>query len=310
MTRRVLITGAGGFIGGALLSELRSDCEVWAVSGSGESRFPDGVHALRIDLSRPQASAELREALPAQPFDAVLHLAALTPRLGAVELERFFAVNTYAVRYLMNGLPAAPRRFAFFSTVDVYGRQHGGDVFHDDSPVAPTGYYAVSKYAGERVALAWQEESGCPVDVFRLGQVYGPGDPTRKAVPAFVAAAAAGEAPIIQGTGDELRQPIHLRDVAGAVRCWLEHPPPATGRTLLLAGEERITIRGLASLVMAKAGLAGEPRLVPRAAGAEPVHCRCDVSRAETELGWRPVLSLETGIGQLLAGRRAGTGGP
>ena len=108
MKKRVLITGAGGFIAAALLQELGRDCQIWAVSKSGRVSVPADGQLLEIDLALPGASAQLRAALPQHPFDAVLHLAALTPRSGAIEMERCFAVNAFATRYLLDGLPVAP----------------------------------------------------------------------------------------------------------------------------------------------------------------------------------------------------------
>jgi nucleoside-diphosphate-sugar epimerase len=308
MTRRILITGANGFIGSALLEVLAAEYEIWAVSRNAMGAAPHGCHQIQVDLSCPEATGTLREKLPAEPFDAVLHLAALTPRSGVREMERLFAVNTFGTRYLLDGLAVAPSRCACFSTVDVYGRQGADDIFCEDYPVAPSNHYALSKYAGERVACGWERESGCPVDIFRLGQVYGPGDPTGKVIPAFCTAAIAGNPPVIVGPGDDLRQPIHVRDVVAAVRSWLDKDPPAVGRTFLLAGLERISVRDLAYLVMAESGMEGEPLITPQVQSGRPFHIRCDIHRTEVELGWVPSVPLHSGISEILRRMRSEKG--
>ena len=98
--------------------------------------------------------------------------------------------------------------------------------------------------------MLWARTQGVSATILRLGQVYGSGDPYTKVIPTFCQAVSGGLAPVVHGSGDEIRQPVHIRDVVAAVRAWLRKPPGTTSEILLIAGMEQITIRDLARLVM------------------------------------------------------------
>jgi nucleoside-diphosphate-sugar epimerase len=256
--------------------------------------------SLQLDLADAGSVDRLRTDLPRVPFDAVLHLAARTPRVGSGGVGAFAATNILGTEHLLAGLPAAPRRFAYFSTVDVYQHPSGTATLTEDSPVEPESAYAISKYAGERVVWLWGKNHGVPATIVRLAQVYGPGDPTAKAIPTFAAAVAAGRAPIVHGSGEETRQPIYIQDVVGAVQTWLCKAADDAHGTLLLSGRELITIYQLACLVMTVAGVSGSPQRVPLAQGKIPRQERFDATRTEQQLGWRASTSLKEGIRSVL----------
>lgn len=298
---RILITGASGFIGTALIRSLAPEYEVWAITWSCPEVEKVVAHHLRADLSRDDSVEILRSSLPSEPFFAVLHLAACTPRSGEKQLAAFLAANTLGTERLLSGLPVTPHRFAYFSTVDVYGRPGMDAVKAEEASVAPESHYAISKYAGERVALSWCGEHGLPYAVFRLGQVYGPNDPTGKVIAAFCGGAAAGLSPTICGTGDDMRQPIHVWDVVGAVAAWLKRPAFQGAKTFLLAGRERVSIGELAHLVSHVAGISAKPRFVPCGRSMR-IDYLFNTEYTENELQWSPAITLRMGIAELLKG--------
>lgn len=276
---------------------LAADYEIVALTRQGTSASAKTV--VQVDLQDPGAAPGLRTALAGGPLTAVLHLAAATPRLGGDDLGEMLAVNAVGTQRLLAGLPAPPGRVGCFSTVDVFGRPAGEEELDERSPVDPATHYALSKYAGEQAARIWCRHQGVPLLTLRLSQVYGPGDPTPKVIPSFCRQAAAGRAPTVRGTGEEVRQPLHVDDVVGAVRAWLARPWLTPTDTVILAGPERTSVRDLARLVMRCAGLAGEPETLPGPAGP-PVHYRFRLSHAQDVLGWSPRVGLAEGIESVL----------
>jgi nucleoside-diphosphate-sugar epimerase len=296
---RVLVTGASGFIGGALYRELaRLGCEVWVVARQPMTLL-DAARMVTADLSQPSTAAELRRRLPRGAFEAVFHLAAMTPRHGGEGLGDLLTINALGTERLIQALTGPPARLAYFSTVDVYGPRRGAAVLNEETAVAPLTPYAISKYAGERIALVAASRSSVPLTIFRLAQVYGPADPTAKAIPSFCAAVAAGRRPVVRGLGAEVRQPIHVSDVVSAAVRWLEQPPGSTSETLLLAGAEQVTIVQLAQLAMDVGGMRGAP-IQEGSSAASGLDYRLDARRTEAELGWSPRVSLRDGMSDLL----------
>lgn len=282
----VLVTGASGFVGRTVAAALATDFEVWALTRS------------EVDLDEPDSAERLRRWLPAQPLEAVLHLAARLP--GGGDLEAMIATNAVGTHLLLAGLPAPPRRFGYFSTVDVYGIPPAKGAISEDSPATPATAYAIAKYAGERLAWAWCRPRGVAFTTFRLSQVYGVGDPTPKVIPSFCAAAAAGSAPAVHGSGAQLRQPLHVRDVAAAAVAWSKLETAAAPEVLLLAGQERVSVLELARLVMSLARLPGSPGTAPGGGERAQSTQAFDTRRTEEALGWRPQVTLETGLREIL----------
>jgi nucleoside-diphosphate-sugar epimerase len=295
-----LITGATGFVGKALSLALGSEYEIWTLIRN-RGRGGESSRAIQADLARPEALNVLREKLGNVPFRAVLHAAAHTPRMSSDNaLEDLIQANVLGTHRLLTALMTPPGRFAYFSTIDVYGHPTGGQVVSETMSPAPLSYYAVSKYAGERVVMSWARNRGLPAAIFRLSQVYGPGDLSSKAIPSFCSAAKRKRRPVVHGSGEELRQPIHIDDVVSAVCAWLRLPAVPESALYLLGGPEQIRILELARLVLKVHGRGGEPDCRPLLVPAEPVHYRLDFARTQEALGWEPRVFLEQGIRSVL----------
>ena len=265
MRQRLLVTGGTGFVGRALINVLTADYEVFTLQRRALAYSPHAT-VIEADLVSANAWSRLRAALPNEPFDAVLHLAVQwkgstkdAPGSGASDLAQLIDTNTLGTECLLESLAVPPRRFAYFSTIDVYGELTRDMITTEQSPVNPLTNYAISKYAGERVVDRWSRKYGVPSVIFRPAQVYGAEDRTSKAIPAFCAAVASGNRPVVAASGADVRQPIHIDDVVSAVLAWLVSPVTSMNEMLLIAGSEQVTIKDLAQLVMEVGGLTGPP---------------------------------------------------
>lgn len=281
---RVLVTGAAGYVGRAVVEALTAaGHEPVALVHSHRNGLPGGVEVRAGDLEQP---ASLVQALDG--IEAVCHLAGLTRARESWEHPlRYFAVNTSGTINLLAAMETVGvDRIVFSSTGSIYGapeRQPMGEDLPDDPPHP----YAVSKLAAEH-ALEWQARAGrLSVTVLRLFNVAGRLDPDTTRIVPRVLAAARGEALRVNGDGTAVRDFLHVDDAAAAFVAALDRGPAAGDARRYNIG------RGIGASVMevvaAVEEVTGQPLSVERRPpAAEPARLICDLSRALTELAWKP----------------------
>jgi UDP-glucose 4-epimerase len=199
-------------------------------------------------------------------------------------------VNVAGTARLLAALPPSLGGFCFASTLDVYGPPRDCPV-REDHPLAPVTHYAASKVAAEALLDAWSGRHGVPLAVLRLAHVYGPGDPSAKAIPSFLGACLRGERPTVRGDGSDVRDYVYVEDAADAVVQALERRAAGTFNVASGAG---VSIRELLAAVRLATGSSVEPRWLPAARAASRVVL--DPGRARVALGWEPRIGLAEGL--------------
>jgi GDP-4-dehydro-6-deoxy-D-mannose reductase len=289
---RVLVTGAGGFVGRHLLAELGAG----AVAGTADVTDGDVL------------AAELRAVAPA----AVVHLAAASSvaeswRDGA-EVWRVNALGTVT---LLDAVAAeAPgARTLVVSTGEVYGPTPERPAREDD-PVAPLSPYAASKAAAELAAERAARAEGLDVVVARPFQHAGPGQDERFAIGSWTHQIArlerAGGGELEVGDLSVRRDLTDVRDVVRAYRLLLDPSVPggtynvASGRAVPLAEAVATLVRLARAPVTVRENPARTRRVdVPVLAG--------DPARLRAASGWEPELNLERTLADALEAARAAT---
>jgi GDP-4-dehydro-6-deoxy-D-mannose reductase len=290
MTGPILITGAGGFVGGYLLAEL------------GDEAVPS-----QADVTDP---ASVAQEVAAVAPGAVIHLAALSSVAGSwhagAEVWRVNAIGTVNVLDAVAAeQPAA--RLLVVSTGEVYGR---ADVFPtpEEAPMRPISPYAASKAATELACEQAARANGLDVVVARAFPHVGPGQDERFAVASWAAQIsrleARGGGTLTVGDLSVERDLTDVRDVARAYRLLLE-PAVAAGTYNVASGR---AVR-LAEVVETLVGLAQCPVAVEvdeaRLRTVDiPILCG-DPTHLREATGWNPTIPLDQTLADTLSAARA-----
>ncbi len=316
MNERVLVTGAGGFIGSHLAADqLRRGRTVVALDLHLDRLAPLGaradLHRIEGDVADPAVQARAVRGV-----DTVFHLAAA--HLGASIPEAEFArVNVAGVRTLVDASAAAGvRRFVHCSSVGVYG-EVTDPPYDEDSPCRPELAYERTKLAGEAVVLE-AARAGFPGVVLRPAWVYGPGCPRTEKLFRSIGKGRF----FLVGKSDTLRHCVYIRDMLDAFELAAQREA-ATGGVFVIADARAIPVRDLVREIARLTG-ASMPRTVPRPVflagalvlegafgllGKEPPISRrtmrffsgntaFDISRAREALGYEPRWDLPHGLAE------------
>lgn len=312
----IAITGATGFLGGALARRLLALGQPVIALGRNTEKLAAlkalGAQTLCADLSvcAPET--------PAVQADALVHCAALSSAWGT--REAFHAANvegTHNAIVLARRMGA--RRIVHISTPSLYFRFRDQPFMREDAALpSPVNTYAATKREAEAIVLAAGDLD--PV-LLRPRGIYGAGDTAL--LPRLLRAAKAGPLPLIRG-GAAKTDLTHVEDVVSAVLAALQATPGLTQRIFNISGGEALPIRKIAEAAAARAGATvrwrstpanilltaartlefastlhpgrPEPRITAYSAGLFAYTQTLDITAARNHLGWQPRISFEEGL--------------
>jgi len=305
---KVFITGALGFIGGAIAARLRSD----GVQVTGvDARADPGLGVCAGDVSTPGSWQE-----HAAGADAVIHTAAIVSfRAG---LEDFHRVNVLGTRNALDcALSAGAGRFIQLSSVTVFGNDFPDGVV-EEHPVRLLGVpYVDTKIAGEQIVLQAHAAGEAQVTVIRPGDVYGPG--SRPWVLTPLHEIQRGRL-VLPAGGKGIHSPVYVDDLVEGIIAAVRSPA-AAGQVITLSGGEGVSTGEYFGRI---AWMAGKPRVrtaptrlllaltgaqavlerrLSRAGEINPAAVRYmtrtgtySISKARRMLGYEPRVGLEEGM--------------
>ena len=293
---RILVTGAGGFVGGHLLPALAA-------------RLPEAeVLTPAFDVADRAATDSAVQA--ARP-DALVHMAAISAIPAAREdPDRAWQVNLHGTLNLARAVLAhAPGcAFLFTGSADSYGASfRAGDALNEDAPLAPQNTYAATKAAAD-LALGAMASEGLRAVRLRPFNHTGPGQTGAFVVAAFARQAAriaAGlQPPLMQvGALDPRRDFLDVRDVCAAyAECVARADTLEPGLALNLASGTPRRIGDVLRDLLDLAGVDAELRTDPARLRSGDIKLACgDAARARALLDWAPRIAWRDTLADVLA---------
>jgi len=304
---RILVTGAGGFIGSHLAERLAPANELVLVDdfsvGSRENLADvadlGNVRVVEADVRSREAMLDLCAGV-----DVVFHLAISCLRTSLRDPELSHDVNAGGTLSVCRAAHACGvRRLLYVSSSEVYGSAETVPM-SEEHPLRPTTVYGASKLAGELYALAFLRTYGLPVSIVRPFNTYGPREPWQGAraevIPRFLLQLEAGRRPVVYGDGAQTRDFTFVEDtvtgLARAAEC-----DALLGGVVNVAFGREVSIRRIGELLTELVGAEG---LAPVLAAPRPGDVQrhyADVAKAKRLLGYEARVAIEEGLARTLA---------
>ncbi len=299
---RIMVTGAGGFIGSHLADRLAVDNELLLIDD-----FSVGLRENVIQL-RDRANVRLveadicdRERMQAlmEGIDVAFHLAISCLRTSLNHPYMSHDINAGGTLSVCLAAQAhRVRRLVYVSSSEIYGTAQTVPMA-ETHPCDPMTVYGASKLAGELYALACRRTYGLPVSVIRPFNTYGPREPYQglraEVIPRFILQLTAGKAPVIYGDGTQTRDFTFVEDtVAGIVAAGA--CDALVGDVVNIAYGREVSIVLIAERL---AELVTGGRVTPVRTAARPgdvLRHYADTSKARRLLGFVPAVDIETGL--------------
>jgi nucleoside-diphosphate-sugar epimerase len=306
---KLLITGAGGFIGRVLIAALSDKHDIVASLRTpvGRAFYSPAIRTVVVGDIGP--STEWKPCL--DEVEVVVHLAGrahVLHEIAGLDADALFhRVNVLGTEQVAKEAHArGVRRFVFVSSVGVHGRNYGREPLQESTTPSPVDSYAVSKWQAERALHQIATATGMEVVVIRPPLVYGPNVPGN--FRSLLRAIRSGiPLPLSHARG--LRSLIGVENLVSFLRRCIELPA-AAGETFLVSDGEDICVADLCQRLAAAMNVPHRLFPVPDSAlrfaawiarrtqtfNQLFLPLRVDASKARNLLDWLPPLTLANGI--------------
>ena len=319
---KILVTGGAGFIGSAVIRQYITDTEHEVVNldaltyaGNLESLSSvDENNRYQFEHADICDKKSLESIFEQHQPDAVMHLAAESHVDRSIDGPADF-IQTNIVgtcnllevaRNYWNQLPddrKANFRFHHVSTDEVYGDLDETGLFTEETSYDPSSPYSASKASSDHLVRAWHRTYGFPIVITNCSNNYGGYQFPEKLIPLVTLNALEGKPLPIYGTGQQIRDWLHVDDHARALRLVLE--TGKNGQTYNIGGHnEKTNLEVVKTICALLDKLVPESPYIPHESlityvadrPGHDVRYAIDADKIDKDLGWTPDETFDTGI--------------
>lgn len=303
--QRIVVTGGCGFIGTNFIRYmLETDPAVKVVNldkltyAGNPENLADVAETGRYEFHQGDICDRpfVDEVLSSGTVDAVLNFAAESHvDRSILDSAPFVKTNVLGTQVLLDACRQHDvPRYVQVSTDEVYGSLGRDGAFTESTPLAPNSPYSASKAAGDLLVRAYVQTFGFPAVITRCSNNYGPYQFPEKLIPLFMTNAQKDEPLPVYGTGENVRDWIHVLDHCRGVEAALRRG--RLGEIYNFGGRTELTNISLTKMLLR---LLDKPESLIRYVADRPGHdlrYAIDCRKAEQELGWSPQIPFEQGL--------------
>ena len=318
--RTYLVTGGAGFIGSNyihyMFKKYGDDIRIINVdkltyAGNLENlrdvENRDNYTFVRADICDSEA---INKIFDENDIDRVVHFAAESHVDRSIRNpEVFVKTNVLGTLVMLNAAKAAweledgtfkaNKKFLHVSTDEVYGSlENEGEYFYETTPYDPHSPYSASKASSDMLVKAYMDTYKFPANITNCSNNYGPYQFPEKLIPLIISRALADEELPVYGTGENVRDWLHVADHCEAIDLVIHKG--REGEVYNIGGHnERTNLEVVKTILKAL----DKPESLIRFVTDRPGHdmrYAIDPTKIETELGWKPKYNFDTGIEQTI----------
>ena len=309
---KILVTGGAGFIGGNFIHYMVNkypedeivNLDLLTYAGNLETLKPvedkPNYRFVKGDIAdRPF----IMDLFAKEKFDMVVNFAAESHVDRSIKDPGIFVqTNVLGTTVLLDASREyGVKRYHQVSTDEVYGDlplDRPDLFFTEDTPLHTSSPYSSSKASSDLFVLAYHRTFGLPVTVSRCSNNYGPYQFPEKLIPLMISRALDDESLPVYGTGENVRDWLHVEDHCVAIDLILRNG--RVGEVYNIGGHNERTNLQVVKVILEALG---KPESLIKYVTDRPGHDRryaIDPTKMETELGWEPKYCFETGIAQTI----------
>jgi len=306
---KVLVAGGAGFIGTNFVRLLMAETD-WEVINYDLLTYAGNLTGTRVfDSDRRYAFVQgdicdreaIARTLSERDVEVVVNFAAESHVDRSIhDAAEFIRTNIGGTQVLLEECRKSSVRLMLqVSTDEVYGDLKSGEpAFTESSPIRPSSPYSASKASADLLARAAFRTHGQPVIITRCSNNYGPYQYPEKFIPLSILKITNDERIPVYGKGENVRDWIYVTDHCRGILAAIQRGVP--GSVYNFGGASELTNIDLAKLLLRKTC---KPESLISFVKDRPGHdfrYAIDYSKAERELGWRPLTAFGEGIAKTI----------
>jgi dTDP-glucose 4,6-dehydratase len=300
---KMLITGGAGFIGSNFVHytlQHRPEYQITVIDKLTYAGNPDNLSSVldKIEfVTGDICDAELMDRL-IKDTDIVVHFAAESHNDNSLrDPWPFIQTNIIGTITILNAVRKYDKRLHHISTDEVFGDLELDDPnrFTEETAYDPSSPYSASKASSDHFVRAWIRSFGVKATISNCSNNYGPRQHIEKFIPRQITNILSGIKPKLYGTGEQVRDWIHVDDHNEAVHLILDKSP--IGRTWIIgADNDHVNNRSVIGMICELMGKGADWYEHVNDRPGHDMRYAMDSTKLRTELGWKPRYTDQHGM--------------